>query len=135
VVGALRIPRHIIDAVADDEQVEMHRREREYRNGREPADLNNKIVFVVDDGLATGSTMRAAATALRMLNPKKIVLVAPVGAAETVDALRSGADEIIVAAIPDPFRAVGLWYEDFSQTSDDEVRELLQRAFKEQPQS
>jgi predicted phosphoribosyltransferase len=133
VVGALRIPRHIIDAVADDEQVEMERREREYRDGREPADLNNKIVFVVDDGLATGSTMRAAATALRLLNPKKIVLVAPVGAAETVDALRSVADDIIVAAIPDPFRAVGLWYEDFSQTTDEEVRELLQRAYREQP--
>src|SRR3954469_18312824 len=111
VVGGLRVPRHIIDAVADDEQVEMQRREREYRDGREPADLNNKIVFVVDDGLATGSTMRAAATALRMLNPQRIVLAAPVGAAETVDALRSVADDIVIAAIPDPFRAVGLWYE------------------------
>ena len=133
VVGALRIPRHIIDAVADDELQEMQRREREYRDDRPSADLNNKIVFVVDDGLATGSTMRAAATALRLLNPKKIVLAAPVAAAETVDALRGVADDIVVAAIPDPFRAVGLWYEDFSQTTDDEVRELLARSFREQP--
>ncbi|HYK22462.1 MAG TPA: phosphoribosyltransferase family protein, partial [Pyrinomonadaceae bacterium] len=93
-------------------------------------DVKGKTVILVDDGLATGSTIRAAAQALRQQQPARIVVAVPVSAPETCDEYRIGVDEIICAATPDPFWGVGLWYHDFSQTTDAEVRELLERARK-----
>jgi putative phosphoribosyl transferase len=107
---------------------ELERREAAYRNGRDPPELAGKTVILVDDGLATGSTMRAAALAVRGHRPERVVVAVPVAAAQTCEEVRDDVDEIICAATPRPFHAVGLWYEDFSQTSDDEVRELLARA-------
>lgn len=128
VVSYLRIPGEVIDAVAADEQRELERRERAYRDDRPPPDVRGKTVILVDDGLATGSTMRAAAAALRKQQPAKIVVAVPVSAVQTCDEYRMGVDEIVCAATPEPFHGVGLWYEDFSQTTDEEVRELLARA-------
>jgi len=107
---------------------ELQRREAAYRGDRDPPELEGKTVILVDDGLATGSTMRAAALAVRQRNPARIVVAVPVAAAETCDEFRDVVDEVICGAMPRPFQAVGLWYEDFSQTSDEEVRELLERA-------
>ena len=128
VVDTLRIPDHVIDQVAAQEQRELERRERLYRDDRSPPDVRGKTVILVDDGLATGATMYAAAAALRELGPDRIVVAVPTAAPETCDAFRDAVDEIVCAITPDPFYAVGLWYEDFSQTTDDEVRELLARA-------
>jgi putative phosphoribosyl transferase len=107
---------------------ELERRERAYRDGRDLPELTGKTVILVDDGLATGSTMRAAALAVREHHPARIVVAVPVAAPETCDEFRSEVDEIICAVTPRPFHAVGLWYDDFSQTSDEEVRELLAQA-------
>jgi len=128
VVQTLLIPPDAIDRVAAGELNEVRRREREYRGSRPPAEVRGKVVILVDDGLATGSTMRAAAAALRAQGPAKIVVAVPVAAAETCDAFRAEVDEIVCVRTPEPFHAVGLWYEDFSQTSDEEVRDLLRRA-------
>ena len=128
VVRMLGISRQVIDAVAERERRELQRREREYRENRPPVQVEGKTAILVDDGLATGSTMRAAAEALRALGPKKIVIAVPVAAPETCDEFRHEVDEIVCALTPEPFQAVGLWYEDFSQTTDQEVRELLERA-------
>jgi putative phosphoribosyl transferase len=107
---------------------ELERRESAYRRGRGPLDLQDKTVILVDDGLATGSTMRAAALAVREQRPKQIVVAVPVAAEETCAEFRDDVDDIVCAVTPKPFHAVGLWYDDFSQTSDDEVRELLAQA-------
>ena len=107
---------------------ELSRQEARYRGARPFPDIRDKTVILVDDGLATGSTMRAAVRALRAQRPTSIVVAVPVGAPETCDALRAVADDVVCVATPDPFRAVGLWYEDFSQTTDDEVHALLDRA-------
>lgn len=128
VVRYLGIPGEMIDAVAADEQRELERRERAYRDNRPPPDVSGKTAILVDDGLATGSTMRAAAAALRKQQPAKIVVAVPVSAAQTCDEYRMGVDEIVCAVTPEPFHGVGLWYKDFSQTTDEEVRELLARA-------
>ena len=96
---------------------------------------NDTTVMLVDDGLATGSTMRAAARALRSQEPAKVVVAVPVAAPETCDAFREEVDEIVCALTPEPFHAVGLWYEDFSQTTDEEVRDLLDRAARQHPVS
>jgi putative phosphoribosyl transferase len=117
-----------IERVVDAELQELERREAAYRGAREPPDLEGKTVIIVDDGLATGSTMRAAALAVRRQNPARIIVAVPVAAAETCDAFRDDVDEIYCGLTPQPFHAVGLWYADFSQTSDDEVRELLARS-------
>jgi putative phosphoribosyl transferase len=117
----------ILDAIADERR-ELARREEAYRDGRPPVDVRGKTVILIDDGLATGSTMRAAVTALRRQGPARIVVAVPIGAASTCAEFHSLADDCICAMTPEPFRAVGLWYEDFSQTSDDEVAELLARA-------
>jgi predicted phosphoribosyltransferase len=117
-----------LEAVAGAERLELERRERAYRDGRAPVTIEGRTVIVVDDGLATGSTMRAAVLALRRLNPARIAVAVPVGARQTCQALREIADEVVCAFTPEPFRAVGLWYGDFSQTTDDEVRQLLSRA-------
>jgi len=114
--------------VTAQEQAELERRERRYRGGRQFPPLDHMTVILVDDGLATGASMRAAVAALRKDNPSRIVVAVPVAASETCDAFRSVADQIICAETPEPFEAVGLWYDDFSQTTDDEVFELLERS-------
>ena len=131
-VDYLRIPDGVIDAVAAVEQRELERREHAYRDDHPPLDVKDSIVILVDDGLATGSTMRAAAAALRLQKPRRIVVAVPVSSAETCEELRSEVDEIVCAVTPEHFQGVGLWYEDFSQTSDEEVRELLKRATQQQ---
>jgi putative phosphoribosyl transferase len=129
VLGQLHIPEDIIDLVVENEQRELERREREYRGDRPPLSLSNRTVIVVDDGLATGSSMRAAVKALRRQQPRKIVVAVPVGARETCESFKNEVDTVAVCAItPEPFNAVGMWYRDFSQTTDDEVRELLSQA-------
>jgi predicted phosphoribosyltransferase len=125
VVDGMRIPAAVIDRVAEAEQRELDRRERAYRDDRPPPDIRGRVAILVDDGLATGSSMRAAATALRALGPARIVVAVPVAARETCDDFRPEVDEIVCAMTPDPFYAVGLWYEDFSQVGDDEVRAML----------
>ncbi len=127
VVQWYQVPDSAIDAVTQQEAEELRRREREYRNDRPAADLANRVVILVDDGLATGSTMRAAAQAVRMHAPARVVIAVPVGARETCAELAQFADEIICARMPEHFNAVGQWYLDFSQTEDEEVRQLLQK--------
>jgi putative phosphoribosyl transferase len=125
VVRALRIPDSVIDAVASWELEELRRRERLYRGDRPPPDVRGKTVILVDDGLATGSTMLAAVRALRQQQPARIVVAVPIAAPDTCELLRAEVDGVVCAVTPEPFYAVGLWYEDFSQTTDEEVRELL----------
>jgi len=131
----LGIDRAELERAVTREAQELERREQAYRDDRAPPDLEGKTVILVDDGLATGSTMHAAATAVRRQNPARIVVAVPVAAAETCDAFRDVVDEIVCGVTPRPFHAVGLWYDDFSQTSDDEVRELLARAADRSEQS
>jgi putative phosphoribosyl transferase len=128
VLRILPIPEQVIDAVAAEEEHELKRRERLYRGNRRLRDLHGWTVILVDDGLATGSTMRAAITALRQLGPAKIVVAVPVGAQSTCAEFQSEADEAICATTPEPFYAVGYWYADFEPTTDDEVRVLLSKA-------
>jgi putative phosphoribosyl transferase len=122
------LPESIIDEVAKREQKELERREDVYRGDRPAFDVHGRTVILVDDGLATGATMRAAAIALRQMRPLKIVVGVPVAPPETCEAFRSEVEEVICAMTPEPFVAVGAWYSDFSQTSDEEVRQLLERA-------
>jgi putative phosphoribosyl transferase len=128
VMRILDIPDTAVETVTRSEQRELERRERLYRGDRPAPDVHGRTVILVDDGLATGSTMLAAVKALHTQHPGRIVVAVPTASAETCEDLRSEADEVICATTPEPFRAVGLWYEDFSQTSDEEVRELLARA-------
>jgi putative phosphoribosyl transferase len=128
VVERLQLSDELIDAVTRRELQELERREREYRGDRPFPDVRGKTVILVDDGLATGSTMRAAAEALRQQEPARLVVAVPAGSAETCDEFREEVDEVVCAITPQPFYAVGLWYDDFSQTTDDEVRELLSAA-------
>jgi predicted phosphoribosyltransferase len=128
IVAGLRIPDHVIEAVAEAEQRELARRERLYRGDRPPPDVRHRTVILVDDGLATGATMQAAIKALRALPPARIVVAVPTGSPETCEQLKAQADDVICAITPEPFHAVGLWYEDFTQTTDEEVRDLLARA-------
>ena len=127
IVNGLGIPSYVIDAVAAQEQQELERRERLYRGGRPPPEVRGRTVILVDDGLATGATMRAAIMALRQLQPARIIVATPTASPEICEELRSEVDEVICAITPEPFLAVGHWYEDFSQTTDDEVRNLLAR--------
>ncbi len=131
-VGTLNIPDEVIDMVTAEEQRELSRREADYRDGRPAPDVRGHTVILVDDGLATGSTMRAAVAALRQQAPARIVVAVPVGAPDTCEALQREADEVVCAQSQAPFYAVGVWYEDFSQTSDEEVRDLLARGAGEQ---
>lgn len=128
VVDLLRIPKQVIDTVAAQEQRELERRERRYRDDRAPPIVRGKRVILVDDGLATGATMRAAAKALREQQPARIIVAVPIAAPEICDEFRDEVDEVVCAITPEPFVAVGLWYEDFSQTTDDQVNKLLTRA-------
>jgi len=127
-VEGLGIPPEVIEQVAERERQELARREREYRDDRPSPDVRGKVVILVDDGLATGSTMRAAVAALRGSGPGRIVVAVPVGSSETCVGLRAEADEVVCAREPDPFHSVGEWYEDFTQTTDEEVRALLGEA-------
>jgi predicted phosphoribosyltransferase len=127
-VNYLHIPDEVIDAVAAKELRELERRERAYRGDRPPPDVRGKTVILIDDGLATGSTMRAAAAALRQQGPARIVVAVPVSAPQTCDEYRMGVDEIVCAVMPEPFQSVGQWYLDFSQTTDEEVSDLLNQA-------
>jgi len=127
VVRAAGIPEKVIDAVAAEEKRELERRERDYRDGRPPVDVQGRTVILVDDGLATGSSMRVAVLALKK-RPAHIVVAVPVGAPSTCADFESEVDQTICAVTPEPFQSVGQWYRDFSQTSDEEVRDLLRRA-------
>jgi len=125
VVGPLGIPSSVVDSVARDEQIELERREQLYRGHRAPIGLANKTVILVDDGLATGSTMRAAVQAVRQQQPARVIVAVPVGAPATCADLAREADDVVCVRTPEPFVAVGLWYRDFAPTSDNEVRTLL----------
>jgi predicted phosphoribosyltransferase len=127
VVEGLSIPAPIIDRVATQEGRELERRDREYRDGRPAPDVRGKTVILVDDGLATGATMRAALVALRAEHPACLFAAVPVAPASTCRELGSFADEVVCVETPEPFYGVGMWYEDFSPTSDAEVRDLLRR--------
>jgi putative phosphoribosyl transferase len=125
IVNELRIPHRLIEQVSSRERLELERRDRMYREGRRLAEVKGRTIILVDDGLATGATMQAAVLALRQLKPARIVVAVPVGARETCVRIREYADDVVCVRMPDPFDAVGLWYDDFSQTTDEEVRRLL----------
>jgi putative phosphoribosyl transferase len=125
VIAGLGIPPGEIDRVADREARELDRRAQAYRDARPPPELRDKVVVLVDDGLATGSTMRAAVAAVRSYEPRRVVVAVPVGAPATCSALAAEADEVVCASMPRQFQAVGQWYLDFSPTTDDEIRRLL----------
>jgi putative phosphoribosyl transferase len=126
-VRRLGITQAQLDQAVTDETRELERREQAYRGDHEPPELRGKTVILVDDGLATGATMRAPALAVRDLQPARIVVALTLAAEETCDQFRDVVDDVICAVTPKPFYAVGMWYEDFDQTTDDEVRELLER--------
>ena len=128
VIRQLRIPDEMVDGVAGQEQIELERREREYRDDLPKPQIDDKIVILIDDGLATGATMRAAAIALKQHEPKKLVVAVPVAAAEACKEFEKEVDSIICAKTPRPFYGVGMWYRQFSQTSDATVRELLSKS-------
>jgi putative phosphoribosyl transferase len=133
VIGSLQISAPIIDAVAKYEQKELERQQRDYRGDVPFPDLAGRTVIIVDDGLATGSTVRAAVRALRQSGPARIVVAVPVGAAETCRSLSDEADEVVCTIVPEDFHAVSLWYGEFSQTTDDTVRSLLETAAADAP--
>jgi predicted phosphoribosyltransferase len=128
VVAGLGIPDYVIEAVTAWQLRDLERRERLYRDDRPPPDVRGRTVILVDDGLATGATMHAAVQALRQQQPARIVVAVPTAAPDVCEAFRAEADDVVCAVTPEPFYSVGLWYEDFSQTTDEEVRELLARA-------
>lgn len=137
VVRELRISNEDIASATRSELHELERRERMYRSGRRPLPVEGRTVILVDDGLATGSTMRAAVEALNLEGPARLIVAVPVAAASTCAMFEPLVDEVVCGITPDPFYAVGLWFEDFSQTTDEEVRELLARStaetFEESP--
>jgi predicted phosphoribosyltransferase len=124
-IGWYHIPQDVVTAVVASEKLELQRREAAYRGGRTATPIAGKVIVIVDDGLATGASMRAAVTAVRQLQPSRIVVAVPVGAPSTCRDLQELADEVVCARTPEPFSAVGQWYRDFSQTGDDEVQALL----------
>jgi predicted phosphoribosyltransferase len=128
VMRQIRIPESAVEAVARREEAELARRETAYRGSRPPVAVAGKTVILVDDGLATGATMRAAVKALRGQHPGRIVVAVPTASREACDEFRADVDEILCGMTPEPFHAVGAWYEDFSQTTDEEVRLLLKAA-------
>ena len=129
-VRQLGIPASAIEDITLAEQQELARREAAYRGDQPASDVRGRTVILVDDGLATGASMRAAIAALRKQAPARIVIGVPVAAPSVCQEFRAEADDVVCAATPEPFVAVGLWYEDFSPTTDDEVRSLLERARK-----
>lgn len=124
-IGDLRIPRALVQQVGVRERLELDRRDVQYRGGRAPIAVRGRTVILVDDGLATGSSMEAAILALRQAAPERIVVAVPVGARDTCERLRRLADRVVCVEMPDPFTAVGVWYEDFSQTTDEQVKAAL----------
>jgi putative phosphoribosyl transferase len=128
VLALAGVDERTVATVAANEQRELDRREAAYRGGRPAPDVRGRTVILIDDGLATGSTMRAAAQALRAQGPERLVVAVPVAAAETCEEFRAEVDAIVCAATPEPFYGVGMWYEDFTQTTDDEVQALLAAA-------
>ncbi len=128
VIRLLRIPPETINAVAQQEARELERRNDLYRHGMPPVDVGGRTVILIDDGLATGSTMRAAVATLKVHHPARLVIAVPVAAADTCLALRGEVDEVVCLEMPEPFYAVGAWYDDFSQTTDDEIQQLLELA-------
>jgi len=134
-VRELGISAEAVEEVVRSEEYELERRERVYRGGRPAPDLHGRVVILVDDGLATGSTMRVAVRAARRQAPARVVVAAPVAAPEACELLRGEADEVVCAEMPDPFLGVGRWYLDFSQTSDEEVCRLLENASRHRPLS
>ena len=125
VIRQLQITPEMIEAAADEQTRELERREREYRGDREPIRLEGKTAILVDDGLATGASMRAAVEALKLHAPRRIVVAVPVGALDTCRSFESEVDEVVCERTPEDFRAVGAWYENFSQTTDEEVCHLI----------
>ena len=128
VVDGLRIPDAVIEEVTARELHELHRRERAYRNDLPPPELSGRVVILVDDGIATGSTMRAAVAAVRQQGPARIIVAAPTAARATYERLQDEADEVAAVITPERFNGVGEWYDDFTQTSDAEVHALLAAA-------
>ena len=128
VLRAYGVDAETLEAITQRERLELNRRERLYRDDRPPAPLPGRTLILVDDGLATGSTMRAAVAALRAEGPRAIVIAVPVGAGETCETMALLVDDIVCLEMPEPFYAVGLWYENFDQTGDQEVHDLLERA-------
>jgi predicted phosphoribosyltransferase len=128
VIRLCRIPDHIIEHVVRVEQQELERRERAYRDGRPALAIAGRVAILVDDGLATGSTMRAAVAAVRRLRPSEVVVAVPVGARDTCEEMSAMADQVVCAEMPEAFGSVGACYEDFSQITDDEVKAALQPA-------
>jgi putative phosphoribosyl transferase len=128
-LAGFHVPEAAIEAVVARERSELDRRELLYRGNRPPLSIEGRVAILVDDGLATGSTMLAAATAVRRQLPKRTVVAVPVAAVETCQAFRHEVDEVVCAVTPEPFRAVGMWYTDFGQISDAEVHALLDAAW------
>ena len=128
VLQALPVSEEMIEHIAAAEQRELERREQVYRGGRPAPEVRGRTIILVDDGIATGSTMRAAVRALRQQQPERVVVATPVAPAEACQELAQEADAVVCLDSPEPFYAISQWYEDFAQTSDDEVRELLERA-------
>jgi predicted phosphoribosyltransferase len=128
VVEALGVPPAVVDAIAARELAELRRRERMYRGERPYPSVAGRTVFLVDDGLATGATMRAAVAGVRLLEPAALVVAVPVAPPDTIAELRGQVDDVVALLAPERLMSVGQWYADFSQTTDDEVRELLGRA-------
>ncbi len=125
VVGSLGIPDDEVDRIARYEAEELERREQLYRGDRPPLDARGRTVILVDDGLATGASMRAAARGIRQHDPKMVIVAVPVAAAATCEEIGRDVNEVVCVVTPEPFLAVGMWYEHFEQTTDAEVRELL----------
>jgi len=128
VVRDLGIPTAVIDAVAAGEEQELARRERLYRGDRPTPDVRGRTVILVDDGLATGATMRAAVNAIRVQRPSRVVIAVPTAAPTTCDEFRADVDDVVCAMVPEPFHAVGLWYEDFGPPADEEIRGLIDQS-------
>jgi putative phosphoribosyl transferase len=130
-IEELQLSEGLIDRVTAIEEQELERREHLYRRNRPPLVVRDRTVILIDDGLATGASMMAGVRALRPQNPRRIIVAVPVAASETCQEFRAQANEVICPATPEPFGAVGAWYDDFSQTTDDEVRKLLDLAARE----
>jgi predicted phosphoribosyltransferase len=131
IINALAIDQAVIDSVTEREREELERREQQYRGNRPAPDVHEHIAILIDDGLATGASMLAAVHGLSTQHPSRIVVAVPAAAPQAIDLLRKEVDEIVAVISPDPFEGVGKWYEDFSQTADEEVRLLLELAYKQ----
>lgn len=131
VIRQINIPAGAVEVVTKKEEMELKRREEAYRDNRPRLDVKDRTVILVDDGLATGATMRAAVVALRKQRPGRIVIAVPVAAPDTCEELRADVDDIVCGITPTQFYAIGVWYEDFSQTTDEEVKQLLRTAHRQ----